>query len=163
MLTKTNYSFIGLLIALIYWFADSTIHYFLYNEESFEWVPSDFNELWMRTLIFLLFIGFGAYAQEKKKMQLRFLREQEVAQEQFKESIQKLVNEMDDLSQQLYVQMDSKEIIINKLIASLDDIRNAAEKTDGIPDEFLILVNKVVSEAADKIQALCELNNMDNN
>ncbi len=49
-------------IALSFWFLDSAIHYFWYNELEFEIIPSDSNELWMRTAIFILLSAFGLFA-----------------------------------------------------------------------------------------------------
>jgi hypothetical protein len=49
-------------LALAYWFIDSAVHYLGYGELEFEFVPSDFNEFWMRTVIFILLLAFGAFA-----------------------------------------------------------------------------------------------------
>ena len=49
-------------MALTFWFFDSLIHHFLYNEPQFELVPEDFNELWMRSVIVLLIMIFGIFA-----------------------------------------------------------------------------------------------------
>ena len=49
-------------LALSYWFLDSFIHYFLYGELEFEIIPSDNNELWMRSSIFILLATFGLFA-----------------------------------------------------------------------------------------------------
>ena len=49
-------------LALASWFLDSAIHYFWYNELEFEIIPSDSNELWMRTSIFILLAAFGLFA-----------------------------------------------------------------------------------------------------
>ena len=49
-------------VALSFWFFDSTIHYFWYDELEFEIIPSDSNELWMRTSIFILLASFGLFA-----------------------------------------------------------------------------------------------------
>jgi len=51
-----------LVMALIFWFFDSSIHYYLYKEPQFELIPADFNELWMRAVIVLLIILFGIFA-----------------------------------------------------------------------------------------------------
>ena len=64
---KRKYTIITLIIALVFWFMDATIHYFVYNEQQFELLPDDFNELWMRTLIILLIIFFGIYADYSTK------------------------------------------------------------------------------------------------
>ena len=53
------YIFISVSGAIVYWFMDSFIHRFVYKEERFELIPSDFNELWMRILVFVLIISIG--------------------------------------------------------------------------------------------------------
>lgn len=58
---KHKFSFIGLSIAALFWFIDSCIHYYLYGEPGFEIIPSDLNELWMRSAIIFLIVGFGIY------------------------------------------------------------------------------------------------------
>ncbi len=70
-----KYSLFGLFIAALYWFIDSSIHYFGYSEADFEIIPSEFNELWMRTAIFTLVIGFGAYVDISVK-RIRILYEE---------------------------------------------------------------------------------------
>jgi signal transduction histidine kinase len=54
-------------VALMSWFFDSFIHYFWYGELEFEIIPSDANELWMRSTIFLLLAAFGLFADYKSK------------------------------------------------------------------------------------------------
>ena len=49
-------------LALAYWFFDSAVHYLGYGELEFEIIPSDFNEFWMRAVIFILLLAFGAFA-----------------------------------------------------------------------------------------------------
>ena len=52
----------AIVMALIFWFFDSSIHYFLYGEPQFEMVPADFNELWMRIVIVILIMLFGIFS-----------------------------------------------------------------------------------------------------
>ena len=49
------------LLATGFWFFDSIVHYFIYAEPSFEFIPSDFNELWMRVVIVLLIFLLGIF------------------------------------------------------------------------------------------------------
>ena len=56
---KIIFTLVCFAIATVFWFFDSAIHYFLYGESQFEAIPSDFNEMWMRTVIVLLIIIFG--------------------------------------------------------------------------------------------------------
>jgi hypothetical protein len=68
----------GLVIGLSFWVFDSCVHRYLYGESRFEWIPSDFNELWMRGVICLLFILFGWYASVSKGRQIELDFEREV-------------------------------------------------------------------------------------
>ena len=52
----------SILLALAYWFFDSFVHHLGYGELKFEIIPSDFDELWMRCVIFILLLAFGVFA-----------------------------------------------------------------------------------------------------
>ena len=52
----------GLGLAVVFWLFDSALHYYGYEEPVFEWIPSDGNEPWMRIIICITFVAFGAYA-----------------------------------------------------------------------------------------------------
>lgn len=60
-----NFVLIGISLALLYWFAESAIHGFVFEEASFVngLMPTDKNELWMRLFISLNFFGFSLYAR----------------------------------------------------------------------------------------------------
>ena len=62
MRKKYLFTAISFSIALIFWFSDSFIHYFIYGEQVFEFIPSELNELWMRSLIVVLIVAFGVFA-----------------------------------------------------------------------------------------------------
>ena len=62
LVKKKMFTIAGFVMAFVFWFFDSSIHYFLYKEPQFEFVPSDFNELWMRAVIVLLIMLFGIFA-----------------------------------------------------------------------------------------------------
>jgi len=68
---RPKYLIIGLLVAVFYWLFDSIIHHFVFREEGFEIIPSDFNELWMRSLVVTLLAGFGLYAEVSSREQKR--------------------------------------------------------------------------------------------
>jgi hypothetical protein len=61
---KTKHFFLkcSIPIALSYWFFDSVVHYLGYGELEFEIIPSDINEFWMRSVIFILLVAFGVFA-----------------------------------------------------------------------------------------------------
>jgi hypothetical protein len=54
-------------LALVYWFAESVIHRYVYQEAFFEILPSDQNEFSMRLLIIVLIVGFGVFADNRAR------------------------------------------------------------------------------------------------
>jgi len=61
-----NLTWIGLLLAVAYWLIESLIHTFVFGSGTLAETlrgEHDPNEVWMRLLIALLFVGFGAIAQ----------------------------------------------------------------------------------------------------
>ncbi len=64
-------SIIGLLLAIFYWFADSTVHHLLDGENNFEFIPIETNKLWMRIMTAMLFIFFGIYASYSKPEEMK--------------------------------------------------------------------------------------------
>lgn len=59
---KHMFTIATIVIALVFWFFDAAVHHFIYNEPGFEFIPSDINELWMRTTIVVLIMFFGLFA-----------------------------------------------------------------------------------------------------
>ena len=55
----------GISLGLFFWFLETTIHAYVFHHGSFleETLPTDPNELWMRSLVVLLMILFGIFAQ----------------------------------------------------------------------------------------------------
>jgi uncharacterized protein YneF (UPF0154 family) len=49
-------------MALFFWVLESAIHYFVFEEENFEFIPSEMNELWMRVVIVFLIMLLGVFA-----------------------------------------------------------------------------------------------------
>lgn len=59
---KKMFTVAAVVLALIFWFFDSSVHYFIYNEPQFQAVPDDINELWMRAVIVSLIVLFGVFS-----------------------------------------------------------------------------------------------------
>jgi hypothetical protein len=59
-----KFATLAVILSFVFWLTDSTIHKFIYSEEAYELIPSDFNELWMRALIIVLIVSFGLIADD---------------------------------------------------------------------------------------------------
>jgi len=67
MRKKHLFTAISISFALLFWFSDSIVHYFGYGEHTFEVLPSDLNELWMRCVIVVLIVAFGVFADHRTR------------------------------------------------------------------------------------------------
>ena len=85
---KYSIVFIGIAVAVIFWFIETLAHSLIFDKSSFSHhlIPHDLNELWMRSLIFLSIIVFGIYAN------LQLLKIEKINKD--KEKIQKRLEEI---------------------------------------------------------------------
>jgi two-component system cell cycle sensor histidine kinase/response regulator CckA len=102
---------LGVLISLVYWLLDSSIHYHAFSDESFELVPSDINELWMRSLICIMLVVFGWYIDYAKKTSERELRASENHFRSLVESSSDIVWRMNTEGILTYVSPSVKQVL----------------------------------------------------
>ena len=50
---------LSLLLVIVFWLGDSFIHFALYREPTFQIIPREIDELWMRSVICLLILSLG--------------------------------------------------------------------------------------------------------
>lgn len=62
MNNRHRYLILASLATIVYWLFDSSIHWLILGEAEFEWWPSEANEVWMRSAIAVLLLGFGLFA-----------------------------------------------------------------------------------------------------
>lgn len=61
MIQMGKFSIFGLFFSILYWIFDSTVHKLVFGEKEFEFFPDNLNELWMRSSIFFLLLGFSIF------------------------------------------------------------------------------------------------------
>lgn len=89
---NVKFTVLSSLLVLIFWFADSSIHHFIYGESHFEFIPSNFNELWMRLVIVCLVLALGAYADVSMKRLERISRQRNQLQVERDQMLTKLLS-----------------------------------------------------------------------
>ena len=67
----------SIIVAAVFWSFDSALHYLVYDEPGFEFIPEDFNELWMRLVVVCLIVLFGLYADSVTRK--RMIQEKQLA------------------------------------------------------------------------------------
>lgn len=132
------YSISAFILAMFFWFFDSSVHYFVYDEPVFEFVPGDFNELWMRSTIVLLIILFGVYVDFstskllKKEKQLEAIR---------------IYSSM----------MSASHHILNNFINQMQLFKLEALKCNDFDRDIIELYDEAINEAKSLIHQLSEI------
>ena len=153
---KPRYAIYSIIVATCFWFFDSVVHYFFYGESEFEWIPSEFNELWMRSTIIFLILSLGAYAQHSTRKMIEAEHAKLLLQEQLNQALQ---NELDlqhaqaEVTRETVMQMHD---IINNFLNNLLLFKMEAEDSKSISTESLKLFDHIVQEASTKIRDLGE-------
>ena len=88
----SKYSAAGFLVAVAFWFSESFIHYFFFGEAGYDIIPANVNELWMRTAICALVVGFGVYVDISVGHMRRLQAERYELQIQLQETLMKLLS-----------------------------------------------------------------------
>ena len=131
-------SLTGFLIALGFWIFDSSIHHFVYGEEKFEFIPEDFNELWMRIVIVLLIVCFGIYSDYVSNRQIKREKELEALQ---------VYNSM----------VNATHHILNNLLNQMQLIRLEAAKCKDFKQERVKQFDSAIDEAVGLIEKLSSI------
>lgn len=127
------YKFLGFLIAGLYWLFDSSIHKFIYCEEQFEFIPSEFNELWMRTAIIFMVILLGSYADYNTK---------------------KIIEKEKEKSKIFFVTVSASHHILNNFLNKMQIFKMEAEKSSDFDKSKLALYDLVINDTAEQIKKL---------
>jgi hypothetical protein len=84
----------GILAAAAYWIVEAVVHTFVFENGTIgqQLIPVDLNELWMRSLVCLLFISFGAFAHVVSTRINRARLEQQRLQKRLEEALTKVLS-----------------------------------------------------------------------
>ncbi|MDH3976207.1 MAG: hypothetical protein OEV42_18195 [Deltaproteobacteria bacterium] len=151
---KTNYTLTALLISLFYWIIESVIHWRIFLEAGFELIPSEFNELWMRIIIIILFLSFGIYADYQTKKLLKKEEEKERIYFATVRSTQHILNNLLNQLQILRIEADNnpdfnKEIkllfegslkegqLMVKRLSSIEELTEENIRNSVLPEEIM--------------------------
>jgi hypothetical protein len=137
---RKNYFFNrAIIFSILYWLIESTIHKRLYSEEKFEFLPSDINELWMRSVIVVLIITFGLYADYHTKSLLK------------KEEEKRII---------FTAAVSSTQHIVFNLINQMQYFKLEADKSNVFDEEVNRLYEETIKEGkelVDRLSAVEEL------
>ncbi len=127
------------ILSLIFWIADSLIHRYIYTEETFELVPADVDELWMRSLIIVLLIIIGVVGDSRAN--------RIAATEREKREI-------------FLATVSSTQHVLNNLLNQMQLVFLEASKTHKLSDETRKLLEQSIREGKEQIDKLSSVTKM---
>ncbi|HSN51268.1 MAG TPA: hypothetical protein VLS87_01970 [Woeseiaceae bacterium] len=139
---RFKFSLMGLGLALLYWFAESAIHRFVYNEAFFEVLPSDHNEFSMRLLIILLIVAFGFFADDRARKIRKSEQEKHAVYVATVRSTQHILNNLMNQLQLAFLDLEKEHCLESETRKLLErSIREGKQQV-----ERLSSVSEVTSE-----------------
>ena len=140
---RYKFSLMGLGLALVYWFAESVIHRFVYQEAFFEILPSDQNEFSMRLLIIVLIVGFGLFADNRARKIRKSEQEKHAVYVATVRSTQHILNNLLNQLQLAFLDLEKEHCLESETRRLLErSIREGKEQV-----ERLSSVSEVTSES----------------
>jgi hypothetical protein len=111
---QRRFTIFGVSLAVLYWFAESVIHRYVYAEDFFEIVPSDSNEFLMRVVIIALIVGFGIFADNRAKRIRRKEQEKRDVYLATVRSTQHILNNLLNQLQLVFFDLDERHELDSK-------------------------------------------------
>ena len=140
---RYRFSLIALGLAQVYWFAESVMHRFVYQEAFFEVLPSDQNEFSMRLLIIMLIVGFGVFADNRARKIRKSEQEKHAVYVATVRSTQHILNNLMNQLQLAFLDLEKEHCLESETRRLLErSIREGKEQV-----ERLSSVSEITSES----------------
>ncbi len=123
---------IAVCLAIAFWISDSIIHFSGYGEPRFEFIPTEFNEFWMRALICVLIVGYGALSGRHIAVLAEYRAREDAAR----------------------AQLRRYEDVYGNAIVGLHLLVNKAPGRDLPPDVFYAEATKAIAAAVRRMREL---------
>ena len=135
---KHKFGLLGLGLAMLYWVLESVIHRYIYAEQSFELLPSDENELWMRLLVVVLILGFGMFADNRARKIEQTEREKHEVYVATVRSTQHILNNLMNQMQLAFLDLDKEHCLESDtrelLERSIRESKQQVERLSSVSD-----------------------------
>lgn len=131
---------LAIIVAALYWTAESIVHRFVFAEDKFELLPTNVNELWMRALIVLLMICFGIFGDAWSR---------------------RLVSKEDEKRQIFIATISSTQHILNNLLNQIQVVFLKMDNEHRIDAETREMLKRSLKDAQVQVQKLSAVTKLD--
>ena len=132
----------AIIVATLYWGAESVVHRFVFAEETFELLPSNINELWMRVMIVVLMICFGVFGDAWSR---------------------RLVAKEDEKRQIFIATVSSTQHILNNLLNQIQVVFLKMDDEYRVDEETREMLKRSLKDAQVQVQKLSAVADLDEN
>ena len=136
---KRRFTLFAFVVAMIFWFLESLIHYLIFNEPQFEVIPGGANELWMRIVIVLLILISGLYVD--------FF-------------IDKIIHKQLEVARMYSSISHSSQHILNNLINQMQLFELEAKRCSDFDKDIIYFYDKAILEASDLADTLSKVSDL---
>jgi hypothetical protein len=136
-MAKHIFKLLSLLVAGLFWLTESLLHYLFFHADAIETVPADPHEMWMRVLVVVLMLIFGAYIDHYMAVIRKKEREKADIYEAMLYTSHNILNNF--LNQMQYVRIKVKECedldpeVLETFDAIVDETSSHIRKLEKIP------------------------------
>ena len=131
-----SFTIAGIVLAAIFWLFESLVHYLIFEESQFEFIPGELNELWMRIVIVMLILIFGIFAD--------FI-------------IGRIVHKQLEVAHTYSSMINASRHILNNLLNQMQLFKLEALKTKDFDRDIIKLYDNSIKEASDLIDTLSKI------
>lgn len=136
IVSKRLFTIIAFFVAFTFWLLEATIHYYVFDEPAFEFIPTEINELWMRIVIVLLTMSFGLFADAvTDRIRLRQL----------------------EMARTYSAVIHVSHHILNNLINQMQLFKIEALRSETFDRDVIDLYDNAINEALDLINTLSKV------
>ena len=150
------HALVAVAIAVTYWLLDSSVHYLLFQEAEFELIPSENNELWMRSMVALLIVMAGMMLQIYTRRLMKTEAEKLNLQMHLNVVLQRELDaehaRMQEMKQTMAEVQDNLNNFLNRLQLYMLEI----EEKQALPQSSLQQINQLIHDTAKRLQSTGE-------
>ena len=131
----------GFILAIIFWLFESLVHYLIFEESQFEFIPGELNELWMRIIIVLLIFFYGLFVD--------FF-------------IDRIVHKQLEVARTYTAMISASRHILNNLVNQMHLFKVEAIKSKDFDRDIIKYYDNSINEASSLIDTLSKIEEVAN-
>ena len=152
--TKKGFPYVlsALAVAVSYWMLDSSIHFILFQEPQFEFIPNESNELWMRCMVVLLIVIAGVLMRLYTQRLLKSESEKLQLQIQLNQTLQRELDAEHARFVEMYNTMAEVQDNVNNFLNRMQVFMLEIEEKEALPQSSLNYMQELIQNTSTRLR-----------